>query len=283
MDPVLRYRLKAGVRRLNRLRWSGKLGNVRRAGPVGTATLLDKLRYVVWGPELGDYSFDIADNEPIAQFLAPVLSLPPAAMRTAIDEANADQQLRDDYARARRRALLPRSLALSQRSLWWAIVRLRKPSLVVEAGVWYGLGSTVLLRALELNAQEGHEGRLISFDPDPTAGWLVPERLRHRWTLVHDGTEDALERQLVGRELDFFIEDTPSAYARERAGYEAALRHSTPAAILLASNGENTRALADLCHEHDLPYSHIHYLPRRHFYVSNGVALTVVGTNHATP
>ena len=282
MDSRSRYRLKAGIRQLNRVRWARKLTHVRGVLPGGTATTVDKLSYVAWGPELGDYSFDIADNDAVAQFLGPVLSQPPEAVRAAIDEAYADEPLHEDYARARRRALLPRYLALSQRSLWWAIVRLRKPKLIVEAGVWYGLGSAVLLRALELNAQEGHEGRLMSFDPDPTAGWLVPARLRDRWTWIQATTEAALETHLRGHQLDFFIEDTPHNYARERAGYEVALRFSAPGAVLISSNGENTTALADACDAHGLPYHHKNYLPRRHFYVSNGVALTVVPADEAS-
>jgi Methyltransferase domain len=268
--------LRAGARRLNRVRWAAKLRNVRRAGSGGTASRIDKLRYVLWAPELGDLSFDMADPETTAGFLAKALSVSTEDALGALEEVMEDGQLRTDYARLRKPSLLPRELALSARGPWWVITRLCKPRLVVETGVWYGLGSAMLLRALELNAQEGDEGRLISFDPDPTGGWLVPKRLKPMWTWVQSTTDDALQTTLQGQQVDFFIHDTPSDYGRERAELEAARRHSAPGAVLLSSNGENTPALREICAEHGMPYHHYPYAAQRHFYVTRGMSLTVV-------
>jgi hypothetical protein len=270
------HRLRAGARRLNRLRWAAKLANVRRAGPGGTARTRDKLGYILWAPELGDLSFDMADPGATAGFLANALSVPVEDALRAWQEVTEDEQLRADYARLRKRSLLPRRLALSARGPWWVLVRLRKPALVVETGVWYGLGSALLLRALELNAHEGHEGRLISFDPDTTGGWLVPERLKPRWTWVQAPTEDALEESLRGQRLDLFIHDTPSNYERERAEFEVARRHAAPGAVLLSSNGENTPALREISAANGLPYYHYRYVAERHFYVTNGLSLSVL-------
>src|SRR3954470_2857953 len=172
MGGQMAHQLRAGARRLNRLRWAAKLKSVRRASPGGSASRLDKLRYVLWSPELGDLSFDIADPEHAAAFLADALEVPREDALAAWQEVVRDEQLRTDYELLRKSSLLPRRLALSARAPWWVIVRLRKPRLVVETGVWYGLGSAMLLRALELNAQEGFDGHLISFDPDTTGGWL---------------------------------------------------------------------------------------------------------------
>jgi Methyltransferase domain len=270
------HRLRAALRRLNRVRWLAKLHNVRQSGPAGSARALDKLRYVLWSPELGDLSFDMANPDATARFLAEALSVPVQDARAAWQELIEDEPLRTDYARLRKRSLQPRRLAFSARGPWWVVVRLRKPKLVVETGVWYGLGAAMLLRALELNAQEGHEGRLISFDPDATGGWLVPERQKQRWTWVQATTETALEPLLQGQQLDFFIHDTPSYYERERAEFEVAYRHAAPGAVLLSSNGENTPALSELSETNGLPYYHYPYIPERHFYVTKGLSLCVV-------
>jgi hypothetical protein len=275
----MRQRLRAGARRFNRLRWSSKYANVRHAPPGGTAGALDKVGYVLLAPELGDHSFEIADQLGMAEFLSRALHVTVEDALAAIDEVGRDEVLRDDYARRRRLALVPRRMRLSQRTLWWAIVRLRKPSLVVETGVWYGLGSAVLLRALELNAQEGHEGRLLSFDPDHTGGWLVPERLKSGWTWVRATTDEALEATLVGREIDLFIHDTPSDYERESYEFRIALRHAAPGAVLLSSNGRNTPALEEVCAASGLPHHHLPYVAQRHFYVTRGLSLTTVPKN----
>jgi predicted O-methyltransferase YrrM len=276
VEAHLGHRFRAGARRFNRVRWASKLSNVRRAPPGGTAGTLDKLSYVLWAPELGDHSFDVADPEQVAAVLARALPVTEKEALAALDEVARDEQLHEDYARLRRLSLVPRRMRLGPRLLWWAVVRLRKPRLVVETGVWYGLGSAALLRALELNAAEGHDGRLISFDPDSTGGWLVPERLQPRWNWVKARTDEALEPLLSGEHVDLFIHDTPSNYARERAEFEVALRHAAQGAVLISSNGQNTPALAELSAVEGLAYHHLPYVARRHFYVTKGLSLAVV-------
>ena len=64
-----RDRLKAQIRRGNRLRWRSKLKNLK-SYPDGGASLADRVKYVLWDPEVGDFSFDIADLDASAQFLA---------------------------------------------------------------------------------------------------------------------------------------------------------------------------------------------------------------------
>jgi hypothetical protein len=276
VEAHLRHRLRAGARRLNRLRWASKLSNVRRAEPGGTAGPLDKLGYILWAPELGDHSFDVADQEQVATFRARALSATTGEALAAIEEADSDERLREDYARLRRLSLVSRPLRLGPRLLWWIVARLTKPRLIVETGVWYGLGAAVLLRALELNAAEGHDGRLVSFDPDPTGGWLVPDRLKPRWTWIQERTDEALEPSLSGEQVDLFIHDTPSNYARERTEFEVALRHAAQGAVLMSSNGENTPALAEIAAAEGLAYHHHPYVASRHFYVTKGLSLAVV-------
>jgi hypothetical protein len=171
---------------------------------------------------------------------------------------------------------LDRNPPIGQRRLWYVAARLLKPALIVEAGVWYGLGSAVLLRALERNAEDGCEGQLIAFDPDPAAGWLVHPRHQHRWTLVRETTEAALETHLRGKAVGLFIADTPPAYERERREHELALAHAASPAVLLSSNGNQTMALRDLCREHSLAYQHLAYESADHFYRTPGVAMALV-------
>lgn len=273
MEAQTGDRLRAAARRLNRVRWASKTSVVRGARPGGTAGTVDKLRYVLWSPELGDHSFDIADSADLAGFVADALSLPADAIARGLAEAEADEQLRADYAALRNPLLLPARLALSQRALWWALVRACRPKLVVETGIRYGLGSAVLLRALELN---GGEGELVSCDPDTTGGWLVPERLRPSWNWVQACSGDGLEDALEGRQVDLFIHDVTADHEIERSDFELALRHAAPGCILLSANGDCTSALPELCADHGLVYRHTSYQPRRHFYVSTGVGMARV-------
>jgi len=67
--------------------------------------------------------------------------------------------------------------------LCYAICRILKPKIVVEAGVAYGVTTTFILKALQVNGK----GELHSIDPPPLGknserfiGYLVPKNLRER-------------------------------------------------------------------------------------------------------
>ena len=77
-------------------------------------------------------------------------------------------------------------------------VRLRKPKLIVEAGVHEGLGSEILLRALQRNAEEGAPGHLLSFDIHDDTGWLVAPQLRSNWTFTIESTLTGMRPALRG-------------------------------------------------------------------------------------
>src|SRR5688572_13028263 len=105
----------------------------------------------------------------------------------AYDELESDDlvlELRRSYVEKRPSTA---SFELGRFRIWYAVVRCLRPEVVLETGVHDGLSSAVILQALERNGM----GRLVSIDlPStdlpPTAdgpGWLVPKRLRARWTL----------------------------------------------------------------------------------------------------
>lgn len=274
-DREHRYRLRARARGLNRLRWWSKAQNVLHYANPREVGLDVVIPYVLWSPEIGDFSFEIGNRSELIDFISETMRAEPARVRALVEEVDQDEQLRRDIRARRRPTLLPRNPPLGQRILWYVIARLRRPSLVIETGVWYGMGSTVLLRALERNAEEGHDGRLLSFDPDPTAGWLVSERHAERWTWVRATTEDALEANVRGRKVAMFVHDTPSTYEREYEEMAVAVAHAAPSAVLISNNGTNTTALPDLCRDLGLTYHLFRGVPVRHFYDASGVGLTV--------
>jgi hypothetical protein len=156
---------------------------------------------------------------------------------------------------------------------WYAITRALKPRLVVETGIKHGLGSLVLLSALECNAREGSPGQLISFDTDPFSGWVVPEHLRKSWQPIFASTFDALDATLEGREVDLFICDTPPDYEIESFEMRTAMRHASTDITLIAANGDRTTALPELVAEMNGEYRHFVERPRNHIYPGAGLRL----------
>lgn len=275
-DTETRFRVKAAVRRFNRLRWYAKARNIRTYG-ANDMPLLERVRYVLWDPELGDYSYELPDLERVAQFLADHFDVTKDLALALLQEPSRDQRLLDDYAALRRRTQLRSRMELGHRPLLWALIRLRRPTLVVETGLWYGLGAMVMLRALERNVEDGGPpGRLISFDPDPTGGWMVPERHSERWTWVQATTTDALAANLAGLQVDLFLHDTPPEFGLEYFEFTTAAEVAAPGALLCGGNGRKTPALRTLCEERGFRFLQYDYDPTSHFYRGNGVSIGVV-------
>src|SRR5207249_3333385 len=121
--------------------------------------------YVLWDPEHENFTYDLANWDELTDVMAAALDIDRSAAERWAREAREDPVLaRVGGRRQHRRARYGRRIG------WYVAVRALRPSLVVETGVHEGLGSALLLRALQRNAPDGADGRLLSVDIDPKAG-----------------------------------------------------------------------------------------------------------------
>jgi hypothetical protein len=189
------------------------------------------------------FSYDLANADELAAFLAPILDIDQAQAARWIDEARSDPILTRDrgfhWSSKRRQPL-------GNRTLWYVVIRATKPMLVVEAGVHEGLGSEMILVALRHNAAEGFPGKLVSFDIFQDTGWQVAPELRDNWEFVLESTLTGMERALRGREVDLFIHETP--HTDEFITHEAtvAARHAGERLIVIDTSGHTCGALRQI-------------------------------------
>lgn len=262
------------LRRLSRLRWLEKTRIVRSYGVSFRDAPLRVARYILFAPDVGDFTYELDNEGELVEFLAGSLGLAPEAISGYLDEIRAEPALTWELsARVRWRADMKRPVGLGHRVAWYAVARTVKPRVVVETGIKHGLGALVMLVALERNAREGSEGRLISFDPDPFSGWVVPARLRHNWEPILESTFDALETTLAGEKVDLVICDTPPDYETESFEMRTALRHAAPGIVLIAGNGDRTTVLPELAAELEGEYHYFAERPRHHIYPGAGIGL----------
>lgn len=112
------------------------------------------------------------------------------------------------------------------------LVRLRKPKIVVETGVWSGKSSWSILQALKDN----QEGKLFSLDigaktfgnthlPVSEIGGFVPYSLRDRWNLIIGDSKIELPKLLntIGT-IDMFQHDSDHSYDYMSFEYQTALK-----------------------------------------------------------
>jgi predicted O-methyltransferase YrrM len=250
-------------RSFRRLRWIYKARVVHGYG----ASLSANLRFILLDPEPHNFTYEIVNGDDLAHWVASVAETDFEAAVLHLEEPASDAELEGRLRRATSGHWLwtKRFPPFGKRLGWYALVRLIKPRLVVETGVHDGLGSLLLLRALERNVQEGHPGRLVSFDVNPAAGWLVGSH--PLWSFRIQASRDALLEMLCDRaEIDMFLYDGWHSYECERAELQMVAPHLTQSGVLLSDDAQVTGALADVCQANALRYLTVSLQSHKHFH-----------------
>ncbi|MBV9472846.1 MAG: class I SAM-dependent methyltransferase [Solirubrobacterales bacterium] len=256
---------RAGLdpRYVRRLRWLAKAGSVRRAG----AKLRSNLGFILTDPEPDNFTYALANEPELAEWVRSVSGRERVAIDRVLDEVHHDRELGERLRRAtaRRWSWSKPAPPFGKRVAWYALARLCRPELIVETGVHDGLGSLLLLRALERNRDEGAPGELLSFDVNPAAGWIVGEH--PLWQLRIEPTQTGLGRALdQAPPLGLFIHDSLHTYENERFELRTAAAQLAPAGVLITDNAHVTSALRDTCEEFGLRYFEFRERPLHHFY-----------------
>ncbi len=284
-ETTLKARARHAARRLSRLRWLTKRGILHHYG----VSLRDRpalyLRYLLWDPEVESYSYDIANDDELCAFAEANFGVTARQARDFLSEARRDPELTTRLSeRTRWRFDAKNKLPIGNRLLWYVAARARKPELIVETGIYEGLGSLVLLRALERNADDGVEGRLVSIDVDPMCGFLVRDEsaLTARWTKVIGMTGDLLPEVVAGRPIGMLLQDTPHTEENQRYEFGVALRQADDPVILIEGSGGYCPTLGELADQLGLQREHFVERPRDHFYPAPGQGVLVVPADCAS-
>jgi cephalosporin hydroxylase len=139
----------------------------------------------------------------------------------------------------------------------YCLLRVLKPQILVETGVYFGGTSAFLLRALERNER----GHLYSIDylipgvqpfGHPLGqGCLVPKTLQHRWTLINGDSRVELPKLLAQQgAINFFLHDSLHTHAHMTWEYETAWAALTPGSVLTSHDIALTNAFQKFAQRH---------------------------------
>ncbi len=265
---------QARAHRLSRLRWLTKYQLMRKLNV--DLSVRRRLAYVLFDPETESFSFDLDNEGEVIATLSAALGFPEHELAAYAAETRSDPELGELLARhVRWRFDVKRRPPLGNRLAWYLMVRALKPALVVETGIYLGLGSLVLLRALEHNKQEGHPGELMSFDINPNAGGIVREQARKGWHRYVGSTHDLLLPALEGRQVSMLFQDTPHTDENQRFEFAAALSHAAPHLLLVDGSGGHAPTLQRTCSEHNGAYHRVPLRSREHIYPGADITFAI--------
>src|SRR6476620_6257832 len=174
----LRRRVRLASERIPPARAAYRLALIALHRRMAAARPRDAAWYVVHSRELTNFTYELRNEAELAALVATPLGADRERAAGYLRELREDtelierldQGLRSDPRR-------DRVARLGKRRALYATVRMARPRLVVETGLYDGLATTVLLRALQRNETEGDPGRLLGFDLEEESAWLVWDEL----------------------------------------------------------------------------------------------------------
>lgn len=261
---------------LKRAVWARMPGSARRIYIVITMRRfsgkrpLEALHYLRHGRETDNFTYPIGNREELVDFVSVIAEAPRDHVARYFAELETDTQLaswlRERLASRRDRLSEPH---YGRRIVWYSLARLTRPDLIVETGVHDGLGSAILLRALDRNGS----GRLCGMDINSTSGWLIPSELRDRFDLKL-GPSLASMSALEGQ-VDMFIHDSDHRYEYEWAEYETISPKLGSRAVLISDTAQDSDALRDFAKARQRQFSFCREVSRNHWYPGAGVGISL--------
>ena len=193
------------------------------------------------------------------RFLAAVANCDVESIRKFIDEPAGDAQFQkhlSDCVPALSSTPDPIAYLFSKKALMqYALVRALAPSVIVETGVANGISTSYLLLACHRNCK----GVVYSIDidrreflpPERATGWIVPDYLRARWTLILADARTALP-SLLSRlcPIDIFIHDSDHTYEQMQFEFEQSYAHLRPEGLLISDDISFNSAFDDFVATH---------------------------------
>lgn len=129
----------------------------------------------------------------------------------------------------------------------YMLIRLLKPSIVVETGVASGVSTSIILKAMSMNKT----GKLYSIDlpaspendpivrlpPGKSPGWILPDELKSMWTFLPGKSSDVLPHLLPKlQKIDVFIHDSLHTYENMLYEYRASWPYIKSGGILMSDD-----------------------------------------------
>jgi hypothetical protein len=223
--------------------------------------------------ELSNFNYELTalNRAHLAGFVAVLTKATLRQVENVFLELDNDDALRQHVARSMSELEHPRDarIAYGRRLGWYAIVRLKKPRVVIETGVDEGMGSCILCAGLMRNAAEGHPGRYYGTEIRDGAGKLLADPYSKFGEVIYGDSITTLRAFEPG--VDLFINDSDHSGEYEYREYQTITVKLSPDAIVLGDNSHVTDSLYRFAQDTGRAFLFFRETPRDHWYPGAGI------------
>lgn len=235
------------------------------------------LKWTIVSRETTNFTYDITERNKqyLAWFVSAVTGGSKAVAAAYIGELEKNSTLRSHLRNALRQS--PHSYKTDseprygRRSGWYALIRMKKPRVVVETGTDKGLGSIVMAAALARNDEEGFRGNLYTVDINPRAGWLLkPPYTRYATLLSGDSLKVLAD---FDQYIDIFVNDSDHSPVHEGAEYQVVSGKLSPGGMVIGDNAHYTTELLEFAETTGRRFLFFREEPKSHWYPGGGIGV----------
>jgi predicted O-methyltransferase YrrM len=161
---------------------------------------------------------------------------------------------------------------------WYILVRSQKPKIIVETGVYHGVGSIVLTSALLRNKSEGFGGFYYGTDIDINSGKLLQGKYAEVGKILFGDSITTLRQ--FDEKIDLFINDSDHSAQYEAMEYEVVAPKLSENAIILGDNSHSTSALYDFSLKTGRGFLFFKEMPTNHWYPGAGIGISITANKN---
>jgi predicted O-methyltransferase YrrM len=221
------------------------------------------------------YRLEALNKFHLVGMMAYVTGLSNQQIQSYLNEIEDDVDLRSDIKNFLRDSGYGKDVVVEfgRRLGWYILVRSQKPKIIVETGVYHGLGSLVLTSALLRNKGEGFSGFYYGTDIDINSGKLLQGKYAEVGKILFGDSITTLMQ--FEEKIDLFINDSDHSAQYEATEYEVVAPKLSANAIILGDNSHSSRALYDFSLKTGRNFLFFKEIPTDHWYPGAGIGISI--------
>lgn len=225
--------------------------------------------------EITNFTYDLSpiNKQYLISYLTAITNKPFSDIEKYIQEIENDVELKNHIINYTKQSteqdISDLNPKYGRRIGWYAIVRVKKPKIVIETGVDKGMGSCILTAALMKNTEEGHPGRYYGTDIYPKAGYLLKGKYADFGEILYGDSIESLKK-FKGK-IDVFINDSDHSPEYEWKEYQIIKNKLSDNAIILGDNTDTNTKLLQYSMDEGRKFLYFQETPSKHWYCGDGI------------
>jgi predicted O-methyltransferase YrrM len=236
-------------------------------------------KYALKSKETATFTFKLMpENEAyLANLTAEILNTTVTEVQSYFNELKENEQLQktiiSNFQNSPYKNKKDKRCDYGSKLSFYAIIRIRKPKIVVENGIEAGFTSVIFCEAIRRNIEEGFNGKFIGYDINTNAGYLVKAEKDYRSfaNIVYGETLESLTS--FNEHLDFYFSDGLRTYEYEKSEFSCLLNKMQKNAIVITNKAKFSIALYEFSLLTNKRFSYFKEQPLAHWYEGAGLGI----------